>query len=74
MVELWVKDSGIGIPAEDLPHIFSRFHRARNTAAYPGSGLGLAIIKAIVEGHNGQVSVNSGSPGTCFTLQLPIRP
>ncbi|MCK4262592.1 MAG: sensor histidine kinase, partial [Dehalococcoidia bacterium] len=34
---------------DDLPHIFSRFHRGRNTAAYPGSGLGLTIVKAIVE-------------------------
>jgi signal transduction histidine kinase len=73
-VELWVKDTGIGIPAEDLPQLFSRFHRARNTASYPGSGLGLAIIKAIVEGHHGQVSVNSGAHGTCFTLQLPLTP
>ncbi len=70
-VELWVKDTGIGIPAEELPHIFSRFHRARNTAIYPGSGLGLAIIKAIIEGHNGKVSVNSGTQGTCFTVQIP---
>jgi signal transduction histidine kinase len=74
MVELWVKDSGIGIPAEDLPHIFSRFHRARNTAAYPGSGLGLAIIKAIVEGHCGQISVKSNFQGTCFALQLRLAP
>jgi signal transduction histidine kinase len=70
-VELWVKDTGIGIPAEELPHIFSRFHRARNTASYAGSGLGLAIIKAIIEGHNGQVFVNSSAQGTCFTLLLP---
>ena len=62
-VELWVNDTGIGISAEDLPHIFNRFHRGRNAAAYPGSGLGLAIIKAIVEGHNGQISVNS-NPAT----------
>jgi signal transduction histidine kinase len=73
-IELWVKDTGIGIPAEDLPQIFSRFHRARNTASYPGSGLGLAIIKAIVEGHSGRVSVKSGAQGTCFTLQLPLAP
>ena len=71
-VELWVKDTGIGIPPEELPQIFSRFHRARNTATYPGSGLGLAIIKAIVEGHDGQVSVKSGAQGTCFTVRLPI--
>jgi signal transduction histidine kinase len=72
-VELWVKDTGIGIPADELPHLFSRFHRARNTAAYPGNGLGLAIIKAIVEGHKGQVSVMSSSQGTCFTLHLPVH-
>jgi signal transduction histidine kinase len=71
-VELWVKDTGIGIPAEDLPLVFSRFHRARNTAAYPGSGLGLAIIKAIIEGHSGQVMVKSTAQGTHFSLQLPI--
>ncbi len=70
-IKLWVQDTGIGIPAEDLPYLFNRFHRGRNTAAYPGNGLGLAIIKAIVESHQGKVAVDSLSPGTRFTLLLP---
>jgi signal transduction histidine kinase len=71
-VILWVQDTGIGIPPEDLPHVFSRFHRARNAAAYPGSGLGLAILKAIAEQHHGQVQVRSKlGQGTVFAMQLP---
>ncbi len=71
--ELWVNDSGIGIAAADLPDIFNRFHRGRNAAAYPGSGLGLAIIKAIVEGHQGQISVQSAAgDGTQFALRIPV--
>ncbi len=71
-VELWVNDTGIGIAAEDLPQLFNRFHRGRNAAAYPGSGLGLAIIKAIVEGHHGQITVQSAAGGgTHFALRVP---
>jgi len=70
-VELWVRDTGIGIPQEDMPLLFSRFHRGRNTAAFPGSGLGLAIIKTIVEAHHGDVTVESGARGTRFAVQLP---
>ena len=69
---LSVEDSGIGIPTDDVPHLFSRFHRGRNAAAYPGSGLGLAIVKAIVEGLGGQVAVENAAPGTRFTLCLPV--
>ncbi|MBZ0287274.1 MAG: HAMP domain-containing histidine kinase, partial [Anaerolineae bacterium] len=70
-VQITVQDTGIGIPIEDLPHLFNRFRRGRNAAAYPGSGLGLAIIKTIVEGHGGQVTVESSPKGTCFSLNLP---
>lgn len=70
-VELRVRDTGIGIPQEDLPLLFNRFHRGRNTAAFPGSGLGLAIIKTIVEAHHGHVTVESGARGTCFAVLLP---
>ncbi|MBC7809933.1 MAG: HAMP domain-containing histidine kinase [Burkholderiales bacterium] len=70
-VELWVKDTGIGIPADDLPLLFSRFHRGRNVSALPGSGLGLAIIKAIVEAHRGDVVVESGAQGTRFAVRIP---
>ncbi|MBI5927741.1 MAG: HAMP domain-containing histidine kinase [Chloroflexi bacterium] len=70
-VELWVKDTGIGIPQEDLPNLFNRFYRGHNVAAYPGNGLGLVIIKAIVEEHRGSVSVQSDPSGTCFSVRLP---
>jgi signal transduction histidine kinase len=68
-VQLSVADSGIGIPPDDLPLLFNRFHRSRNAAAYPGSGLGLAIVKAIVEQQGGQVAVANSTPGTRFSLQ-----
>jgi two-component system sensor histidine kinase MprB len=69
---LWVEDTGIGIPEADLPHLFQRFHRGRNAAAYPGSGLGLAIVRVIVEGHQGQVQAENTEPGARFTLRLPL--
>ncbi|MBE9509170.1 MAG: HAMP domain-containing histidine kinase, partial [Chloroflexi bacterium] len=70
-VELSVEDTGIGVPKDDLPHLFSRFHRGRNAAAYPGSGLGLAIVKAIVEAHGGTVAAGNTARGSRFTLRLP---
>ncbi|MEA3375610.1 MAG: HAMP domain-containing sensor histidine kinase [Chloroflexota bacterium] len=70
-VELWVQDSGIGIPEEDLPHLFERFHRGRNATAYPGSGLGLVIVKAIVEAHGGRVRGENVEQGARFTVWLP---
>ena len=69
---LWVADTGIGIPAEDRPRLFSRFHRGRNAAAFPGNGLGLVITKAIVEDHGGQIGVESREEGVCFTVRLPL--
>ncbi len=69
---LSVEDSGIGIPTEDLPYIFSRFHRGRNATSYPGSGLGLAIVKAIAQANGGQVSAENANPGSRFTLSLPL--
>ena len=69
---LWVADAGIGIPDNDLPHLFGRFHRGRNAADRPGSGLGLAIVKAIVESHGGHVTVaDNGSQGAVFSVWLP---
>jgi two-component system sensor histidine kinase BaeS len=70
--ELSVEDTGIGIPEDDLPRLFSRFHRGRNAAAYPGSGLGLAIVKAIAESHGGRVAAENTAQGACFTLRLPM--
>jgi signal transduction histidine kinase len=70
-VDLSVADTGIGIPDEDLPKLFSRFHRGRNAAAYPGNGLGLVITKAIVEDHGGRITVESNGEGTRFIVRLP---
>jgi len=76
MVEIKVHDSGAGIPAADLPHIFDRFyrvekHRSRSSG---GSGLGLAIVKGIVEAHGGIVGVTSSEGvGTTFTLTIPAN-
>jgi signal transduction histidine kinase len=70
-LEIWVQDTGIGIPDDDLPQLFSRFHRGRNAAAYPGSGLGLAIVKAITDAHNGSITAEPLPSGTRFTLRLP---
>jgi signal transduction histidine kinase len=68
-----VEDTGIGIPEGDLPHVFQRFHRGRNTAGYPGSGLGLAIVKAIAERHGGDVGVEMTVQGTRFTFRVPLQ-
>lgn len=72
--EIGVKDTGVGIPPEDLPHIFERFYRAdksRNRMT-GGSGIGLAIVKAIVEAHKGSVIVMSDvGKGTEFIVYLP---
>jgi signal transduction histidine kinase len=72
-VLLRVYDTGVGIPPEDMPHIFERFYRGRGHNA-EGSGLGLAIVKSIVEAHGGQVSVESSAgEGTAFTLIFLIE-
>jgi signal transduction histidine kinase len=72
---LEVADTGIGIPAGALPHIFERFFRvdkARSRDA-GGAGLGLAIIKSICAAHGGKVEVESAEgPGSCFKVELPL--
>jgi len=70
---LWIQDTGIGIPEDDLSRLFSRFHRGRNAAAYPGNGLGLVITKAIVEEHGGHIEVKSQDGVTRFTVRLPVN-
>lgn len=71
-IKICVADTGIGIPKEDLPQLFNRFHRARNTNTYAGSGLGLAIVKAIVDAHHGQVYAESNEHGTRIMTFLPV--
>jgi signal transduction histidine kinase/DNA-binding response OmpR family regulator len=74
-IKVRVRDSGYGIPADDLPFIFDRFYRVRNYDSVKdieGNGLGLAIVKSIIEKHGGDISVESKvGQGTCFTLELP---
>src|SRR5438034_365054 len=75
-VTLTVADTGIGIAAGDLPHIFDRFWRADSartrTGERPGAGLGLAICKWIAEAHGGTIEVQSRpGRGTTFTVTLP---
>jgi signal transduction histidine kinase len=69
---LWVSDTGIGIPPEDVPDLFQRFRRGRNVSAYPGSGLGLAIVRATMDLHGGTVHVESSDHGSRFELRLPL--
>jgi PAS domain S-box-containing protein len=68
-----VSDQGMGIPPEDLPHLFEVFHRASNVGAIGGTGLGLPIAKRSVEKHGGTIEVSSElGKGTTFTVTLPI--
>jgi len=68
-----IADRGIGIPEDDLTHLFSAFHRAKNVGTLPGTGLGLSIVKNCVNIHEGSVSVDSKlNVGTEFTVVLPI--
>lgn len=66
-----ISDSGPGIPAEHLPHLFDRFFSRRGDRH--GTGLGLALVRAIVEAHGGSVTVASGrDEGATFTVKLPV--
>ena len=69
---IWVEDTGMGIPPDDMAGLFGRFHRGRNASAYAGSGLGLAIVQATMEVHKGKVAVQSGPGGSRFELRLPL--
>src|SRR5699024_2216554 len=71
-----IRDSGVGIPKDKLPHIFDRFYRIdqARTSDVSGTGLGLAIVQRIVSLHNGKVNVASEEGvGTTFTITLPHK-
>ncbi len=73
-----VKDTGIGIPAEQLPHLFERFSKTTASEVQPGSGIGLALTKELVELHGGKIEVesypdsNREGKGTTFTVTLNV--
>ncbi|MCX7592577.1 MAG: PAS domain S-box protein [Fischerella sp.] len=69
-----IQDRGIGIPQEDLPHLFESFHRATNVGNIQGTGLGLTIVKKCVDLHQGEIFVSSEvGIGTKFTVTLPLK-
>ena len=72
---LRVRDTGCGIPAEDLPYLFERFYRADpDESGIPGTGIGLSLARQIVLLHEGTVDVTSEiGKGTCFTVGIPLR-
>jgi len=73
---LTFKDSGVGISAEELPHIFERFYRGdpSRTRATGGFGLGLPMAKALIEAYGGTIAAESTpGKGTCMTVQLPLH-
>ena len=70
-VEVQVRDSGAGIPPEDLPHIFERFYKSPRSS---GAGLGLAIARSLVQAHGGQIRAESRvGEGTCIAFSLPVE-
>jgi PAS domain S-box-containing protein len=74
-VELVVRDTGVGIPTEELPRLFDRFHRVRGARArsHEGSGIGLALVQELVRLHGGTIAAESVvDQGTTFTVRLPI--
>lgn len=74
-IHVQVRDTGLGIPPEELPHIFLRFYRVEKDRSVEsgGAGLGLAIVKRILELHNTCIDVESiVSQGTTFTFDLPF--
>jgi len=73
-IELTVRDTGTGIPAQELPHLFERFHRIQGVQArtHEGSGIGLALVQELVKLHGGTVRVSSAvGEGTTFTVAIP---
>ena len=73
-VRLVVDDTGVGIPAENLPHIFDRFYRVRNVETHhvQGLGLGLSFVAWIVSAHGGTIRAESQEgQGSRFTVRLP---
>ncbi|GMR10306.1 MAG: hypothetical protein BMS9Abin28_1127 [Anaerolineae bacterium] len=68
-----VADTGIGIPEEEVRHVWEELYRGREASGVPGSGLGLSLVRAIVERHGGQIELRSKTKhGTVITVRLPV--
>ncbi|MBD2682000.1 response regulator [Nostoc paludosum FACHB-159] len=73
-VQLSVQDTGIGIPAAEIPHLFERFHRVKGAQGrtFEGSGIGLSLVQELVKMHGGTVQVSTVlGVGSCFTVSIP---
>ncbi|HOJ44113.1 MAG TPA: HAMP domain-containing sensor histidine kinase, partial [Syntrophorhabdaceae bacterium] len=71
-VQIVLQDTGIGIPEDELPHIFDRFFRGERNRTTPGNGLGLSLARAFITAHKGRITVKSvPGVGSEFTITLP---
>lgn len=74
LVVIQVKDNGVGIPADEIPNIFTRFYRATTSAGVAGTGVGLSLVKDLVDVHQGKITLESAvGQGTCVTIYLPTN-
>jgi two-component system sensor histidine kinase KdpD len=72
-MQIEIADRGIGIPSQDLSHVFDKFFRIQRPDSITGTGLGLSISKGIVEAHDGHIAAeNRPGGGTIIRLSLPI--
>ena len=72
-VQVQLRDTGIGVAPQHLPHLFERFYKVDRSRRDSGTGLGLAIVKQLVEAHGGQISVESREgEGCAFTFTVPL--
>jgi two-component system phosphate regulon sensor histidine kinase PhoR len=73
-VTVWVRDTGVGIAAQELPRVFERFYKVDKARSGGGSGLGLAIVKHTIQAHGGRVWAESvPGHGSTFLFALPLR-
>ena len=68
---LSVADSGIGIPEEEREHVFQRFYRVAKSRSLPGNGLGLSLVLAVMDLHQGKITLTDNQPGLCIELRFP---
>jgi PAS domain S-box-containing protein len=72
-LEIKVSDTGYGIGAKELPHVFERYYRSSDSSGVRGTGLGLSVVKSLVDAHKGSVTVESTlHEGTAFKVTIPI--